>query len=703
MSEHAFLIGALSIFGLLTLSTIIHSLCKRLQVPFAVGLLLSGMLVSSIVQIFDWQDHLVLSFSPEIVFYIFLPTLIFESAYHLNFRQFRGVLREVTTLATVGLIAAILLTAAGLHYVFDWPWVVSLLFGALIAATDPVAVLAVFRELKAPKKLSTIVDGESLVNDGTALVLFQFFLGLAVIGAGLSFSPMVIFAETLHLFSTLLLGLGFGIVAGVIFSIAIANASSKGVKLTLSLVLAHLTFLIAEGILGVSGILATMAAGLVMGNFGQRKLKPANRKSFSEIWQFLGFISNALIFLLLGIKLGEINFLQYWQFIGVAILLAVIVGRLVAVLSCFWLTNKTRDADRQIPLQDQVITFWGGIRGALSATAVLLIPESFAYAEVLQAMTAGVIIFTFLVNGTTIGWLLRKLKIVDFTGSEKLQRSEARLVINEEVCQYLDSLLKRKYISEKTHQTVKQKYLREHAICVKDFSNIQKHLSGNAREFTKILTHYALGIELKTYNHLFAVEEISEERYRVLQSSIYRQLERLERDILPEERVLAHKYAPDVPKDFWLSQILRRLRLQTLAKNCLDAYTDSRVLARLQHYRARRIASWKVIHDFKQLKKDHPIFTTSPAVDQIIKRYQKWNLSSERKMKSLGNKFPEIVTQNSILMAERICLEKEKKIEQEFLEKGFISEKIYADLDEAVGKKFQRYRRRTWFDILFNH
>ena len=704
MSEHAFLIGALSIFGLLTLSTIVYSVCKRLKIPFAVGLLTTGIGVSAIVQTLDWQGYLALTFSPEIVFYIFLPTLIFESAYHLNLRQFRGVLREVLSLATVGLFMAILIIGAGLHYSFGWPWVVSLLFGALISATDPVAVLAVFKELKAPKRLSTLVDGESLVNDGTALVLFQFFLGLAIVGSTIDFSPMVIAVQSLNLLWSLLLGIIFGLLCGIIFSTAIARADSKGVKITLSLVLAHLTFLVAEGLLGVSGILATMAAGMVMGNFGQRKLTTNTKRSFSEIWQFLGFISNALIFLLLGIKIGEMNFLQYWPYIVWAILFSVFIARFGSVFVTFWLTNRTRPKDLKIKFPYQTIAAWGGIRGALAATAVLLIPESFAYAQVLQAMTAGVILFTFIINGTTIGWLLRKLKIIQLTRGEKLQRSEARLVINEEVCQYLDSLLKRKYISPKIHTTVKEKYLEEHEICVTDFAEIQEKLGDNQREFTKILTHYALGIELKTYNRLFAMEEISEERFIVLQHSIHRQLGRLERDILPEERTANHKYAPDIPKTYWASSILQKIGFSDFAAQVLKAYKNSRILARLQHYRARRIASWKVLYDFKKLQADHPIFAGSPAIDQIINRYQKWNISAEKKMKSLDNKFPRLVTQTRVKMAERICLEKEKKIEQEFLEKGFISEKIYADLDEAVGQKVRHCRhKKNWLDKFFQH
>jgi len=464
-----------------------------------------------------------------------------------------------------------------------------------------------------------------------------------------------------------------------------------------------MTFLIAEGLLGVSGILATMAAGMVMGNFGQRKLTNDTKRSFSEIWQFLGFVSNALIFLLLGIKIGEMNFLQYWSYILIAILLAVFVSRFVSVFVTFIFTNLSRPKDLKIPLSYQFITSWGGIRGALAATAVLLIPETFVYAEVLQAMTAGVILFTFIVNSTTIGWCLRKLKIIELTRGEKLQRSEARLVINEEICQYLDSLLERKYISPKIHKTVKGKYLSEHETCVADFKEIQNHIGKNQREFTKILTHYALGIELKTYNRLFAMEEISEERFIVLQQSIHRQLGRLERDILPEERVAKHKYAPDIPKQYWLSTMLQWVGIKELSQEILTAYKNSKILSRLQHYRARRIASWKVIYDFKKLQTDHPIFAGSPAIEQIIKRYQKWNVSAEKKVRHLDNKYPSLVTQTRVRMTERSCLEKEKKIEKEFLEKGFISEKIYADLDEAVGQKVRHCRNKSWLDKLFQH
>jgi len=274
MHHSQLLYVALLVFGLLSLSTLIHLVSKKLHVPFAVGLLLSGLGLSSFLKSGLVPDLNYLQFSPDLIFYVFLPTLIFESAYHIKFRQFKGVLREVTLLATMGLALSIAVVTVACHYILGLPWGVSILFGALISATDPVAVLAIFKELKVPKKLTTIVDGESLINDGTALVAFQFIFKFVVLGAALSLSPSMIGLELWNLLTSIVVGLLVGTFFGAVFAYAIARSEDRGVQLTLSLVLAHVTFLVAEGLLGVSGILATLAAGLVMGNWGRRKLSP---------------------------------------------------------------------------------------------------------------------------------------------------------------------------------------------------------------------------------------------------------------------------------------------------------------------------------------------------------------------------------------------------------------------------------------------
>lgn len=189
MHQSQLLYVALLVFGLLSLSTLIHLISKKLHVPFAVGLLLAGLGLSSLLKTGLFPEFDLVEFSPDLIFYVFLPTLIFESAYHIKFRQFKGVFREVCTLATLGLAISIAIVTLASYYVLGLPLGVSVLFGALISATDPVAVLAIFKELKVPKKLTTIVDGESLINDGTALVAFQFIFKFVVLGAALTLTP----------------------------------------------------------------------------------------------------------------------------------------------------------------------------------------------------------------------------------------------------------------------------------------------------------------------------------------------------------------------------------------------------------------------------------------------------------------------------------------------------------------------------------
>ena len=214
MHEGGFLYAALLVFGLLTLATLVHSVTKRLHIPFAVGLLLAGLLLSLGLQSVMGMRVEYLQFSPEIIFYVFLPTLIFESAYHIKFRQFRGVLREVSLLATLGVALSAGIVAAACHFLLGLPLGVALLFGVLISATDPVAVLAIFKELKVPKKLVTIVDGESLINDGTALVAFQFLFKFVVLGVAITFTPWSVGYELWNLVQSIALGILVGIVFG---------------------------------------------------------------------------------------------------------------------------------------------------------------------------------------------------------------------------------------------------------------------------------------------------------------------------------------------------------------------------------------------------------------------------------------------------------------------------------------------------------
>ncbi|MDH3324115.1 MAG: sodium:proton antiporter [Candidatus Peregrinibacteria bacterium] len=689
MEDHLFLFNAIAIFSSLTFAIVIHAVCKWAKVSFPVGLLVGGFFGAYAIQNFGWSLFDNFQFSPSMVFYVFLPTLIFESAYNLNFRQFRGVFGEVALMATFGLFVSMFIVAAGLHYFLDIPWGISFLFGALISATDPVAVLAVFKELRAPKKLTTIVDGESLLNDGTALVVFQFVKAVVVSGT-IFLTPKTFLAESGHFVLSLVEGLAVGTILGWVFAHAISKSKSKGVQLTLSLILAHATFLFAEGILHVSGILATMAAGMLVGNYGQRKLTAKTREIFAEIWEFMGFIANSLIFLLLGMKFVQIDFLEHWVLVLTSAGLVIFVARPFSVFLSFAISNLFRKDYEKISFSFQTIAFWGGIRGALAAAAVLLIPESFVYFPELLAMTAGTVLATFLLNVTTISALLKKLKFIDFTVSEKIQKFEAEILIDEEVRSHLEKIKDKDYISEKIFDKLEKDYSRAEDRAISNLKKLQQRLKKkSSREIEKILMYHALGIEKKCYENLLEHYEISEERFCVIRESIYRQLDRLDRDELPEERKSPIKYAPEIPKEVPEFNEIPFEGVRNFFQNLFVNYRKRKILERLQHYRARRIAGAKVIFDFEKLREHHAIFGEKDILDNIIERYKGWHKNAQEKVEQLEKKFPKIVVPARMKIAKNSCFKKERKCQKEFCGKGLISEKVYQDLKENLEKKVE--------------
>ena len=622
-----FLSAAVWIFSLLGIATLVQVFSKKLKLPFAVLLLGVGILIPYLVPFLSLPvDSNAISFSPEIVFYVFLPSLIFESAYHLNFRHFRGLFLEVASLATFGLLVSISLIGFVLHWGFDFPLGATLLFGALISATDPVAVLAIFKEMRAPKKLSTMVDGESLLNDGTALIIFQFLL-LNWMSFGMGTFQM---SEVFNLLSSIVIGILVGIGFGKFFTFAIDKATNKGVQMTLSLILAHVTFIVAEGFFHASGILATMTAGIIMGSFGKRKLSTESQKSFVDIWSFLEFISNSLIFLLLGIKLGQVSLFEHWELVLFSVVLCLFIARPISVFGTFLVTNLFRKKADKSPFSYQFITVWGGIRGALAAVSLLLIPADFPYLNEFYAMATGVILVTFFLNATTVSYWLKKFKLVQLSATENIQRIEGKLMTNEKIHLFLDNLSEKKYIHDEVFMSIKDSYGVRKESLEGELNRALKNLLGNdKREIEKVLTHFALGIELKSYTRLYRLKEISESRYNILIESILRQIDRLEKNILPEEMAFNIHYAPNIPtgklKGFWapFKKIIR----------------EKKILERYQHYRSRRIASWQVILDFQALEVEHKIFADATIIQKILKRYTGWHNLAQKKLAHLQNQY----------------------------------------------------------------
>jgi CPA1 family monovalent cation:H+ antiporter len=376
---------------------------RRLHIPYTVGLVLAGLLIGVMRLL---QAPLL---TKDLLFSIFLPGLLFEAAFHIEFKDFWQNRITIVALAIPGVIAATALTAiiltpvaSTLHFAQGFTWQYALVFGALISATDPIAVLAIFRTLGIPKRLSVLLDGESLLNDGTAIVFFTLSLLLV--------SENMITPEGLAFNFITIVGAGalIGTIIGLIVSQVIRQVDDPMIEITLTTVAAYGSFLLADQ-LNYSGVIATVAAGLLCGNYAARTgMSPSTRIAVETFWGYVAFALNSIVFLLIGLEIHLDTLLASWQLIVVAYFV-VVMGRSLIVLGVSSFLSFTRE---KIPPSWSVVIIWGGMRGGLPMVLALSLPPAFPYRNLLITMTFGVVILSILIQGLTMSPLLQGLGIV---------------------------------------------------------------------------------------------------------------------------------------------------------------------------------------------------------------------------------------------------------------------------------------------------
>ena len=400
------------IIELLLIASLVAIAVHRLQVPYTVALVVVGLLIT-------FQSPLKIELTPELILALFVPPLVFEAAFHLNIRELQRNLTGILLLAVPGVILTTLIVAGVLMWGNTLSLPLALVFGALIAATDPVAVVALFRSLGVPKRLSVLIEGESLLNDGTAIVLFNLMLVVALTGR---FNLVDSIASFLRVAVG---GTVVGLVLGWMISRLIARIDDYLIETTLTTVLAFGSYLVAEQ-LHFSGVLAVVAAGLVNGNLGPQGMSPTTRIVLFNFWEYVAFLANSMVFLLIGLQVSIPALIATWQPILWAIL-AVLLSRLVVVYGLSWIVKRVAEP---IPLRWQHVLNWGGLRGAICLALALSLPASFgSERDLLRLMAFGVVLFTLLVQSTTMRPLIRLLKII--TRSEvqvEYELRHARLV-----------------------------------------------------------------------------------------------------------------------------------------------------------------------------------------------------------------------------------------------------------------------------------
>jgi CPA1 family monovalent cation:H+ antiporter len=375
---------------LLFVSAMVAMLTRRVRLPYTVGLVLAGMALYFFHVSIKW--HL----SKDLIFSVFLPPLVFEAALFIHWQEFRKELPVVTLLATVGVGLSATVTALGMHYLLAWDWASAVVFGVLIAATDPVSVIAAFKESKGHGRLRILIESESLLNDGTAAVAFVAVLGV------LSGGHATVASVSGALFVTIIGGAAIGGAIAYFFMLLAGRTPDYLVEITFTTLVAYGSFFVAEHY-HCSGVLAALTAGLVVGNFRTSgSISAAGRHALGPFWEYLAFVANSLIFLLIGAREAQQHFEGLWIPVTVAIVL-VTLGRAVAVYPLCAVFVRTR---LKVAARHQHMLFWGGLRGALALALALSLPDDLPQHDVIITLTFAVVAFSVFVQGLTITPLL---------------------------------------------------------------------------------------------------------------------------------------------------------------------------------------------------------------------------------------------------------------------------------------------------------
>lgn len=684
--------ATLAIFAMLGISSLAIFWAKRVRLPHTVFLVVIGLFLGLLAQFPAFSFFTEFSLTPELLFFLLLPTLIFESAYNINVRRMVEDTKIILILAIVGLLVSTVLIGGALYFILAFlglpvPFIVTLLFGALISATDPVAVLALFKEYGAPRRLSLIFEGESLFNDATSVALFLVLLQIAQFG----YHGADTVIEGLITFTSMMIGgVLFGILIGGIFSKLVGLARENEIaSITLTIVLAHVTFILAEILshhmtfggyhLAISPIIATTVAALLMGNYGRSKIHPRAEEFVENLWGQLAFMANSLIFILIGVLFVNVPTLDASMIVVVLVtILVVAIARALSIYPVVGIFNAFTAKQTKVPMSWQHLLSWGSLRGALAVTMVLLIPDDLTFAdwslsispkEFLLSITVGCIFATLFVKATTIQTFMRKLKLDTLTEIEKVEAQEARALIHHEVQERITQYRERGYIDE----TVAGEFCAEHtakyeAAC-KDLE------SADMSELSlRVLRMYAIGIEKKHLRELYHHNEVNESVYRRLTGKLQLQLEAIEVGNLAPNMSI-HTDGKDV-FEVMASSLRKFFKPDTETKKIDNLY---------MYYRAQTIISRKVLKELTAI--DHSsaehIFNAD-ALAHVLELYTNFRTQSEKKMNDIAAANPETHKRLSRALAMQTVHKIEESALHELYERQLITPKLFITLKEEL-------------------
>jgi len=653
---------------------------KRLQVPFTVGLviigLVAGWLANKIPGLAILQE---ITLSHELILFLFVPPLVFESALNTNSRLLFRNLSPVAMLAVPGLLLSTAIVSFLLTWLTPLDFPQALLFGAMISATDPVAVIALFKEFGVPNRLTILVEGESLFNDASAIVTFNIILavsasgvfGAATIVQGL-FQAAAVFAG--------------GILVGTILAVGMAYSLTWAednalLQATVSGIVAYLAFIIAEHGLHVSGVIAVMTAGLIVGWLKSNRVKPEVRVFLHEFWDYAAFFANSLIFLLIGSSTAVLLAMtERDSYLGSSIFWAIaaaLLARAVVVYTLVPLVNRLSKSE-PIDWCYQTVSFWGGLRGAVALALALSLAPDFPQRDLIMVLTLSVALFTIISSGLTMGNLLHALKLDRPTVLAQLEDLEALVRVKRQGWQQITKLESLPIFSQLVLANLKQEYQQAVTNAETRFFAFWSTLNSNPQLIRQAIWTQALSIEKQLYQEIC-------DRGIISQMS----LDRLKHAInLKQDALLAGKIPPPQEAQFptasgWeklMTALVRRFfppeQLMGGQREFKISYEYYAAVAYACANVAQRVKGLaeQIASKARELPEDEGL--DAAVVEECAQAYQNYSATALQRLEARTEYSPELIIALQQKLARQTILASEEEALAQLLAEGVISPAI---------------------------
>ncbi len=651
---------------LLFLAMVTASVSRHFAIPYTVMLVVMGVGVRlaepHITFLPVLNDFHITS---ELVFFVFLPALIFEASLRIDARELLKNLWPVVLLAIPGMLISMTLVGYGLWWVLGVNLTVAMLFGALISATDPVAVIAIFKDLGIAKRLTLLVEGESLFNDATAIVLFNMILTMILLP---DFSYGTVMPAIPEFFRVFLGGIAVGVLIAVPISEMMVKLHHEdlAVPVVFSLVIPYLCFVLAEHAFQVSGVMSVLTAAICLNAAGLMRLSGKATEAVHTTWDVVVLICNSLLFLLIGMSIDIFTLVHFWQAILCAVL-AVALARAISVYLFLPVTAKLFKFPA-IDVNSQHIMWWGGLKGGLAIAIVLTVPDTLAEKPLLFELTLGVVLASLLMNASTIRYLISWLKIDTLAFSETVELKHNLERVNTAV----DAVL---------HQ-FSQMHLLDREIKHSIGSSLEKELEIDIKELTlsqrlEFVRKNAIHAEREELEFLHDIGLLNYYTYLTYRDLLHHDLERS----FEEFQLLKKSSMP--AKNIFLRtewRIIQFLGQYDWSQPLLINYQELRFANKLQH----NVAGVLMAHAGLKVIKEHQRSLDLFQYFQLKKVYQNRLRSRQWLLREFSNHYSEFYHQYSYLLFQRIALHYSLRLVNEEHEAGKVSTKVFKRIDDRL-------------------